>query len=1568
MSTPSARFPVIVAEVKAVLKNLSGRDLSVADSAATFFDLGFDSLLLTQASQSLRQKFGVKLTFRQLLEDLVTIDAVSGYLDEKVPADKFTAAPAPVAKPAPAPAAPAAPVAAAPKPAPAPAPRPATPPPPVAPIVPAPALVPEVTPRFEIAAGGSFVDRVLKQQLQVMSRQLDLLRGGVSAAPQLNGHAETNGVETNGTNGAGAHVVESNGTHGPEPSPESSPFSAAPEPASASTSAAAPEPPARPATAEVSVTPKYFGPFKPIDKSPGGGLTERQQKHLEKLIADTIAKFPRSKAYTAKHRTQFADPRTISGFRQHWKEMVFPIVVKHSEGSRLIDLDGHKWVDFVMGFGTNLWGHSPEFLTRAHRNQLNHGVEVGPQSPIAGKVAQLMCELTGHERAAFCSTGSEAVLAAIRLARTFSGRTKIATTSGYHGINDEVLVRAGLIDGQRVPQPVAPGIPQHAVSEVLVLDYGTQESLDLLREHAHELACILIEPVQSRKPDLVPVDFLREVRKITEENGVALVFDEMITGFRTHPGGTQALWGIKADMATYGKIIGGGVPCGVLCGKAAYLDALDGGDWKYGDDSGPEVGLTFFAGTYVRHPIAIRGALSVLTRIKREGPALQEKLAARTDALAHELNSFFEQNQVPMRMTWFRSMIYFVFQQEFKYSSLLFFHLRLRGLHIWEGRPVFLSTAHTDEDIAFIVRTFKESLAALREGGFLPEPEAAPAATAASVALAAPKVAAPEDISTKPVQFSLYFFGNYAAEYSAGKYGLLLDATKFADANGFTAIWLPERHFHSVGGFSPNSSVLAGALALETKQIQLRGGSVVLPLHHPVRVAEEWAVVDNLSQGRTGISIASGWHPNDFVFAPENFEKRREINITNLQIIRRLWRGESMELPIPGGGKHTVKLFPQPMQKELPFWFTCIHKESYAEAGRQGANVLGYLMNQTVDELAEKIAAYRAGRRAAGLNPAEGHVTTLLYTYLDETAEKARETARGPLCHYLRSYLDNSQKRIEGEKGDKVEVDQEDIDYLTNRSCDDYFNGKSLIGTAESVLPVVAKLKSIGVDEIGCFVDFGVEPAQALSSLAEVAKLQATISAAGAAPAAPVEDITVPLPEAEKGIWMLGELNADANRAYTESNTLTFKGTLDAQALADALRDIVVRHGALRTTINPNGESQVIRAAWEPEVAFYDYSALPAEARAAAAEQKMVELENELFPGLTGPFLRASLFKLEPDQHVLLLNFHHALGNGPSYWVFLDELAALYGEKAHGIPANLPPAAPFTDFIAKKLAYNDSEDGQAAEQFWIKQYENGVPELELPLDHPRPAELTYLGARQEIILPAELNAALRKVGAAHKASLFMVLYSGYAALLHRLSGQDDLVIGVPFDSPIRVEEEGRNLFANTTNMMPLRSILYDGSSFLDFLQQTKSLVVEASEHQDYFFGRLMRKLNLARDASRSLFFNVTFNLESGEFRRSWPGLELSLETDHVPYRSPRGTAMFDLYLNAAERKNGEIIVQCDHNLAMVEPATMERWLRHYRTLLSGIVANPEQPIATLPLMTKEELQELVVTGPSHPTS
>ena len=574
----------IAATLKLVLKDLSGREFSEADEGASFFELGFDSLFLTQAALALRKKFSVKITFRQLLEDLFNIKALAAYIDQHLP------------------------------------------------------LETKLRGLRLLVAKSAAIAALCKP----VWRWLRLLRSGL------------------------AH-------------------------------------------------------YKPIETGARGALTQRQQKHLDELVKRYTGRTLKSKQQTQDNRAHLADPRTVSSFNRLWKEMVYPIVVEHSAGSRFRDVDGNEYVDLTMGFGTNLLGHTPQFITDAIAEQLRQGMEVGPQMPLAGKVAKLMCEFTGMERVAFCNTGSEAVMAAMRVARTVSGRTRIATTSGFHGINDEVLVRAAVVDGQRRSLPVAPGIPAQIVKDVLVVDYGTPESLEILKAHAHELAAVLVEPVQSRKPDLQPRAFLKELRKITREAETALIFDEVITGFRCHPGGAQALFDIRADIATYGKIIGGGMPIGAVAGSATYMDALDGGMWQYGDDSFPEVGVTFFAGTYIRHPLVMAASWAILNYLKQQGPGLQQRLTERTMAMVRTLNDFLIERGVPLHIENFASVFHFQFDDAIKYGSLLYFYLREKGVHIWEGRPGFLSTAHSEADVEFVIRAFKESVIEMQRAGFLPE-------------------------------------------------------------------------------------------------------------------------------------------------------------------------------------------------------------------------------------------------------------------------------------------------------------------------------------------------------------------------------------------------------------------------------------------------------------------------------------------------------------------------------------------------------------------------------------------------------------------------------------------------------------------------------------------------------------------------------------------------------------------------------------------------------------------------------------------------------------------------------
>ncbi|HEU5479236.1 MAG TPA: aminotransferase class III-fold pyridoxal phosphate-dependent enzyme, partial [Candidatus Tumulicola sp.] len=347
---------------------------------------------------------------------------------------------------------------------------------------------------------------------------------------------------------------------------------------------------------------KAFGAIARIYRQ-SDAMSPQQQTRLQNLVDRYCAKTKRSKEHTQEHRKHHADPRVVNGFKPRIKELIYPIVTSRASGCRLWDLDGNEYVDALNGFGSNFFGYSAKVIADALHAQIDRGFEIGPQTTLAGESAALVCELTGMDRAAFCNTGSEAVMGALRIARTVTGRSLVVAFSGsYHGIFDEVIVR----DTKTMRSvPAAPGILQESVANILVLEYGTEKSLAVIRERASEIAAVLVEPVQSRRPDFRPKAFLQEVRKITKASGSAMIFDEVITGFRAHPAGAQAFYEIEADLATYGKVVGGGMPIGVIAGRNPWMDALDGGQWQYGDDSAPTAGVTYFAGTFVRHPMAM---------------------------------------------------------------------------------------------------------------------------------------------------------------------------------------------------------------------------------------------------------------------------------------------------------------------------------------------------------------------------------------------------------------------------------------------------------------------------------------------------------------------------------------------------------------------------------------------------------------------------------------------------------------------------------------------------------------------------------------------------------------------------------------------------------------------------------------------------------------------------------------------------------------------------------------------------------------------------------------------------
>ncbi|WP_167285021.1 polyketide synthase [Marilutibacter alkalisoli] len=696
VAAPANRKPRLLAQLRELIEDVAGFDMDDADPQANFIELGLDSLVLTQVALQVQKSFGTRVTFRQLMGDAPTLEALAALLDAQLPPEEAVP---------PAPAVEAVPVAVAPAPAVTPS---------VAPAATTPATMPamQTMQATAPAAGvdGGLLQQVIAQQMQLMSQQLALLSGTTAVAPV--------------------------------PSiPMPAPAVSMPAPAAA-TSVEPPPTPAQPAAtpgpaatddgdndAEVAHTRydprKAFGAIARIDSSGQLALDERQRSRLDAFIERYVARTPKSKAYTREHRPHMADPRVVNGFRPLTKEIVYQIVIERSKGARMWDIDGNEYVDALNGFGMSLFGWQPDFVADALRRQIDLGLDIGPQHPLAGEVARLVCELTGHDRAALCNTGSEAVLGALRIARTVTGRETVVMFNGsYHGINDEVIVR-----GTRKLKavPAAPGILRNTAAHVLVLDYGTPETMAIIRERAGEIAAVLVEPVQSRRPDFRPIEFLKELRQLTADAGAALIFDEVITGFRAHPGGTQAMFGVQADIATYGKVVGGGQPIGVIAGKREFMDALDGGQWDYGDDSVPTVGVTYFAGTFVRHPMALAAARVVLDEMKRRGPALQEDLNARMGAMAAEINAFCASRGAPVEVRHFASVWKTFFLEDHPLQDLLFAMMRSRGIHILDNFPCFLTAAHGEAECRAIVEAFKDSVVELQECGFLPRHAATPA-------------------------------------------------------------------------------------------------------------------------------------------------------------------------------------------------------------------------------------------------------------------------------------------------------------------------------------------------------------------------------------------------------------------------------------------------------------------------------------------------------------------------------------------------------------------------------------------------------------------------------------------------------------------------------------------------------------------------------------------------------------------------------------------------------------------------------------------------------------------------
>lgn len=1127
----------IAQELAAIFHELAGVAIAADQHGATFLELGFDSLFLTQARQTLQAKFKVAISYRQLVESLSTIAALADYLDTQLPPD---AAPPTVVAGAQA--------------------QPAGTESAVAAVSTVPATSAATGPAV---ANHDSLARLIEQQMQTMSQvfaqQLAALRStpAAAAAPALS------------------------------PPPAVAPTTIAPR------TATVPAPPA-PTASAATLPAKAHGPYRPPTKVRGETLTDAQREYLTAFIQRFTQRTGGSKRITQEIRRAVADPRSIANFRQLWKDLVYQIVIERADGAHLWDVDGNRYLDMTLGFGAQFLGHRPRMVEEALATQLTQGMAIGPQSPLTGEVAALLCELTGHERVSFCNTGSEAVMAAIRVARTVTGRPKIVYFNGdYHGLFDEVLLRPQPNTTPPRSVPVAPGIPAAVGENTWILDYGTPESLDFVREHGAEIAAVIVEPVQSRHPTLQPREFLRQLRTITRETGTLLVMDEIITGFRVHPGGAQGLFGVKGDMATYGKIVGGGLPIGVLAGSASCLDALDGGFWQFGDDTGPEADVTFFAGTFVRHPLTLAAARATLLHLKAQGPALQESLNQRTSGMAEKLNTFFAEAGVPFAIHHFSSQFRFHFPPEVPHATLLVFHLLERGIFIRETHQnCFLSTVHTDADIAEFITAVQEGVTDLQRAGFLP----------------------------------------------------------------------------------------------------------------------------------------------------------------------------------------------------------------------------------------------------------------------------------GTPCR-----------------------------------------------PARAVVP-----------------RFATEP--------------------------------FPLTEAQREIWLACQLGPGASCAYNESFTLNLRGALDEAALRRALSDLTARHEALRLTFAADGTTQQVGPPLALEPRLEDWSGLDDIERRARAMSLAEDENGKPFDLARGPLARVRLCRLAPDEHLLVFTAHHLVCDGWSSGVILRDLSASYTAQLANRPAALPAPCLFSVFAQAEAAAANTPEAEATERYWLGEFRELPPPLELPTDFARVAtDQNRCGIARMKLDPA-LCGQLRRAAAAHGSTLFNAMLAAFQVLMVRLSGQNEVVVGVFTAGQAEAEQE--NLVGHCVNMLPIRIAADIDVPFATLLQTTNRRMLDAREHGRFTYGRLVQRLKVPRVPGRPPLVSVIFNFErKGDAGLSFPGLQVAVD------QNPHAFVNFDLFLNVREG-GGEAVLDLEYNAALFAPTTARRWMGHFETLLRAIAQAPHAAVAELPLLTAAEraqlLREWNATGMTFP--
>lgn len=477
--------------------------------------------------------------------------------------------------------------------------------------------------------------------------------------------------------------------------------------------------------------------LKPVHER---NLSEQHQAYIQNLSQQYAKRVAKSRQNALVHQVHFVDQRKVALLKRALKSMQFQLTYERAEGAYLYDVDGNKYVDITGDQGVNLFGHQAQFIKDALVTRLNRGYPLVAYSEDLFQAASLFCELTGHERMVFTQSGTEAVMWAVRIARAATGRKKVVIFDGsYHGLSDTVLAIRGS-DGATVSAGL--GMLQEFADQLIILDYGDMDHLDAIEKHSAEIACVLVEPIQSRFPSRQPHEFVKELRKLTLEKDIVLIFDEMITGLRAGCKGAEGFFKVKPDLALYGKVPGGGMPTGIIAGLAKYMNWVDGGICEFDGESMPSLKRAVMAGTHTQNSLKVSAALAVCSKMAQlcelgadcdyHSCTAVGELNGKVAAMCEELNAYFLERRVPLIIEYFSSLFRVVATDD-PYGlvrELLMILLKTNGVETSLSGNCFVTLAHGDAEIRWIVEGFKKSVDTLveheffYEGGPEPEPEA----------------------------------------------------------------------------------------------------------------------------------------------------------------------------------------------------------------------------------------------------------------------------------------------------------------------------------------------------------------------------------------------------------------------------------------------------------------------------------------------------------------------------------------------------------------------------------------------------------------------------------------------------------------------------------------------------------------------------------------------------------------------------------------------------------------------------------------------------------------------------